>query len=99
MIRGSLGYPGSLQPARFDLPAALADDTVPRISVSEEFEELASGYELVTGYLMAPNSMQLGIVIEALLSLQPDPVHASLQPEIQDFQSYEPIVTRQSLAA
>jgi hypothetical protein len=48
---------------------------------------------------MAPNSMQLGIAIEALLSLQPDHVHAGLQPEIQDFQSYEPIVTRQSLAA
>lgn len=59
---------------------------------SQEFQDLVSGHVVAQAAPLCPSTLQLSIVIDALMSINPDSPGVELQPQAQGMTSYAPMI-------
>ncbi|KAM5444215.1 putative PKS/NRPS-like protein biosynthetic cluster [Microsporum ferrugineum] len=60
-------------------------------TASKEFDEYVSGHTIANAAPLCPSTLQLDIVIEALLQLRPEYLSSNLQPQLQGLENHVPI--------
>ncbi|EFE42799.1 PKS-like enzyme, putative [Trichophyton verrucosum HKI 0517] len=60
-------------------------------TASTEFHEYVAGHTIAHAAPLCPSTLQLDIVIEALLKLQPEYLSHNLQPQLQGLENHVPI--------
>lgn len=59
-------------------------------TMDKKFKDYVSGYIMARAAPICPNTLQLGIVIDALMSLRPDFAASNLQPQLQGLDNHAP---------
>ena len=60
-------------------------------TTTQEFEEYVKGHTIAQAAPLCPSTLQLDIVIDALMSIRPDYAAESCQPQLRDLENHAPM--------